>query len=240
MKILKLFFVIISIIMISSSYSYAKDMHIDGTWLNELYIHVLKKSLSPKAASAVAQNSTIEIDSKSKTFFISWNFHEGNDFKIDNINKSTGRIKLKEDINILNTNIIYKNDHIVISDKSENNKNVIIEFSRISSCLDNEKDDVINAYVAQVVLVGKYEDEDGRLYTFGTNTLDWDGQIYEYKIQLDYVEYTPLDIIYVKKHGTKQSQKEFGFATNGALLQLYEYDDNTKKIGKLVYQLTKK
>ncbi len=240
MKILKLLFVIISILIISCSYSYAKDIQLDGTWLNKLYIHVLNNSLSPRAASAVAQNSTIEIDSQSRTFFMSWNFHEGNDFKIDNIDKSTGRIKLKEDINILHTTVTYKKDHIIISEKPENNKNNITEFSRISPYRDTKKSSVISAYVAQIVLVGKYKDEEGRLFTFSDNTLNWDGQIYEYEIQLDYVEYTPLDVIYVRKPGAKHSQKAFGFATNGALLQLYEYDDNIKKIGKLVHQLTKK
>ncbi len=100
--------------------------------------------------------------------------------------------------------------------------------------------DVINPYVAQIVFSGEYRDAENRVYTFGPSIMNWDGQPYEYHIQLDFIVFTPLDVIWIRKKGSDDLWKPYCFATNGNILDLYEYDYDNKTVGKNAITLFRK
>ena len=57
-------------------------------------------------------------------------------------------------------------------------------------------------------------------------------------MMLDFIEFEPLDVVCeANEQGICQTM--YGFAANGSVLQLYEYNDDTKQIGKRLFELTK-
>jgi len=239
MKILKNSFFLLFLFIVGCSHALIKTgFPIEGTWLNESYIRALQNSNSPKAASVVAEISIIEIDKNIKTIIIGYNFHEAISYTIENIDRLSGNFKLAEETYSIKS-ITYADNRIRVCYETYDNRVVSAEFSQISP-FRNQDMEVVYPYVAQIVLSGEYSDAKDRVYTFGPRIMNWDGQSYEYVIQLDYIEFTPIDVICAKKEGSDEPCKEYGFVTNGALLDIYEYDYDNKTIGKLVLALVKK
>jgi hypothetical protein len=170
---------------------------------------------------------------------IGFNFHEGISYTIENIDRLSGNFRLTEPTYGIKS-ITYINERIRVTYESNHYRIVSAEFSRISP-LRNQDMDVINPYVAQIVFFGgEYRDADDRVYTFGPSIVNWDGQPYEYTIQLDFIEFTPMDVIWIRKKGPDDPWKPYCFATNGNILDLYEYDYENKTVGKNLISLLRK
>ncbi len=90
---------------------------IEGTWLNESYIHALQDSHSPQTASVVAEISSIQIDKNIKTMMIGYNFHEGIDYTIENIDRLSGNFRLAEATYGIKS-ITYQNNRICVTYES--------------------------------------------------------------------------------------------------------------------------
>jgi hypothetical protein len=210
---------------------------LDGIWMDESYRRVLQTSLSPKAASSITDIPVLRIDKDKKTLTVSYSFHEEDYCAIKHISNGTGNIALETPDHTLKA-VSVVDERIVAEYESYDKRLVSAGFVKISPPID-AIEDAVHPYVAQVVLAGDYRDDQGRLYSFGPRTLNWAGQSYEYGIWVDFVLFTPMDVIAMKKEGTDEDYKTYGFATNGVILQLYEYDDDTKRIGNLVLELRK-
>ena len=209
--------------------------YVSGVWVDESYLRALRHSLSPKAALVATGIPAFALD-KNSTMLVTYVFHEGGEYSIKRIDPFSGRIVLSADSAF--KSLVYVGDRIhavyVYHDRE-----ISTEFSRIAS-FQEDLQGTVGSYVSSLVLNGRYENTDGRTYSFESPSTNWDGQDYVYRVWLDYVEFTPVDVICVKTKEVDRPCKTYGFATNGAMLQIYEYNEDAKAIGRLITELYKK
>ena len=239
MRLIRVITILIVFLVAGCSHMPARvDYALDGVWMDESYIRILQASLSPKAASSVTDIPVLQIDRDKKTLTVSYkSFHEIGYYAIKHINHRTGEMIL-EAPNHTFKSVSVIGDRIVTEYQSYDKRLVSAKFVKISPPAD-AIEDAVYPYVAQVVLVGDYRDDKGRPYSFGPRTLNWAGQNFEYGIWIDFALFKPIDVIAMKKEGTDEAYKTYGFATNGEILQLYDYNDDSKRIGELILELEK-
>jgi len=201
---------------------------IEGIWIDQNYLMVLKNSLSPKAASSASETPSITIDKD--RIFLSLHFHESEEYQIKTYEEKTGKIILKD--NGLIDSVVLSAGNLIVNYKI-NNESITAKFIKLpSNVIDEEQ------YLSQIVLSGRYRDKDNNEYVFQNGNVIWNGKAMKYFILFDYVEFMPLSSICVTDN-TGKNKVWYGFVTNGRMLQLYEYDDDAKKIIKLILDLEK-
>lgn len=123
-------FFILSIVVTSAQLTTAETL--EGDWVNENYLMLLKESQSPKAASAISGVPIVSIE-KDEIYFL-LGFHESAKYKIKSFDEKTGNIILDandtfvESIRLVSGNLNIK--ELEINKSSELRKfNCIIPFA---------------------------------------------------------------------------------------------------------------
>lgn len=209
---------------------------LQGIWMNDAYLRVLKRSFSPKAASAVTEFPVLTIDAATRTIAVVVNFHEGLQCEIAGADAASGHINLhSECVSGGIKSIRSEEGKLHLEYEASDGSIISTQYSRISS-ETHDVDGVVESFVAQVVLAGDYHDPDGKRYVFTARGASWNGRPFKYRIFLDYIEFDPLDVLCeIDEKGACGTF--YGFATNRGVLQIYRYDVDSKEIGGLLHYL---
>jgi hypothetical protein len=211
---------------------------LSGIWMDQLYKTLLQNSFSPKAAHAAAEIPVIEIDEENRTLTAVYRFHEVGKYAIRNISRVSGRIMLNDENKEFHS-VTFSDDRLFVRYNSIfEGDPVEARFVRILP-LSDDTDKAVEVYAASVVLDGIYKGDEGKTYAFHSPVVDWNEEVFRYVVWIDFVMFTPMDVLCLIRDDDKRCAETYGFATNGSLLQLYEYDLDTNRTGKLVLELVK-
>jgi hypothetical protein len=202
---------------------------IEGIWVDQNYLMVLQNSLSPKAASSASEIPTITIEGD--RIFLSLHFHESAEYQIKAYEEKNGKIILNDNESFINSIILTSGNLIV--NYQMNNQILTATFIKLPSSVNDEEQ-----YLSQIVVSGRYRDKDNKEYVFQNGNMIWNGKTMKYFILFDYVEFIPLSTMCISDKNDK-NRVWYGFVTNGVMLQIYKYDDDAKKIIKLILDLEK-
>jgi len=206
-----------------------------GIWINKTYLSFLKESLSFKAASQSTHFPALIYNPKIKELMLVLNFHEGVTVKVKQIDSISGAF-IFESPNPTLKSLVFK-DSLCIAELRHDSTILKQEYVRISEQY-NDYYRQIGKFLAREILVGQYRDKNN-VIVFEDEISIWNGKKFKYKPVLSYVEFIPIDA-FVLLDSNGHYSKIFGFATNGAMFQIYELDENAKVIKALLYDLTKK
>ena len=208
-----------------------------GIWCDEAYLRTLRTSYSPKAAFAASHIPMLLVDMAQKTVGVSYHMHEMPVFTISSVDASGAVALAEQPQDILSLTFLEKDNKIRLEYTDGQLGKITATFINISPEIDRFEQ-TFGAYMNAIVLAGDYQDEAGNPYHFDTQNADWNGNQFRYAMMLDFIEFEPLDVVCeANEQGICQTM--YGFAANGSVLQLYEYNDDTKQIGKRLFELTK-
>ncbi len=208
-----------------------------GIWCDETYLRVLKNSNSPKAAFAAAQIPALRVDMAQKTIGMVYQFHEMPEFAITSVDAS-GLVTLAEpQSDIKSLVFLEKENKIRLEYTDYEGEAITATFTKVAPDIEDFQQ-TLDAYLTGLVISGEYKDDAGNVYRFDGQNADWNGKQFRYSILLDFVEFMPIDMLCeTDKDGICQTM--YGFAARGSVLQIYEYNDDIKRIGKHLHELVK-
>ncbi len=208
-----------------------------GIWCDEAYLRVLKNSNSPKAAFAASQIPALIVDMAQKTVGMVYQFHEMPEFAITSVDAS-GLVTLVEPQSDIKSLVFLENDNKIRLEYADyQGEAITATFVKIASDI-SDFHQTLDAYLTGLVISGEYKDEAGNVYRFDGQNADWNGKQFQYSLLFDFVEFMPIDMLCeTGENGICQTM--YGFAARGSVLQIYEYNDEIKRIGKLLFELMK-
>lgn len=217
------------------SFALAADWQ--GIWCDEAYLRALKNSSSPKAAFAAAQIPALLVDMAQKTVGMSYQFHEMPVFSIQNIDAS-GAVTLAEpSLEMTSLVFLEKENKIRLEYADYQGETITATFTKVASDIEDFQQ-TLDSYLSALVISGDYKDDAGNVYRFDGQNADWNGKKFQYGLLFDFVEFMPIDMLCeTDKDGICQTM--YGFAARGSALQIYEYNDDIKRIGNHLHELVK-
>ena len=217
--------------------SFAISADWQGVWCDEAYLRVLKNSNSPKAAFAASQIPALLVDMAQKTVGMSYQFHEMPVFAIQGVDAS-GVVTLAEPPSEMKSLVFLENDNKIRLEYTDyQGEAITATFIKIASDISDFQQ-TLDAYLTGLVLSGEYKDDAGNVYRFDGQNADWKGKQFRYAILMDFVEFMPIDML-CETNEDGICQTMYGFAARGVVLQIYEYNDDIKQIGKHLHELVK-
>ncbi|MGB7566989.1 MAG: hypothetical protein WBM07_03955 [Chitinivibrionales bacterium] len=225
-------------LIFSTAHLFSSDIstNLNGIWVDSIYLSRLKATLSPRTAFLpLPELVAIQLNSSIKNLQFSLNFHEGLDANYDKIDKKGLLSPSDRWPNSIKTIAMQNSKLIVISiDSTVNSKQI---FEKVTNDTGNTYR-IFSKIIGSLTIRGKYRDSLDHKYIFKNEFVEWNGKIRKYFIEADYVEFTPLDVICFEDSAGRCNES-YGYITNGNLFQMYEYNDYTKRIGKLYIELFK-
>lgn len=208
-----------------------------GVWCDETYLRVLKNSSSPKAAFAAAQIPALLVDMAQKTVGMSYQFHEMPVFSIQNIDAS-GAVTLAEpSLEMKSLVFLEKENKIRLEYTDYHDESITATFIKVFPDIEDFQQK-LDVYLTGLIISGEYKDEAENIYRFDGQNADWNGKAFRYAVLFDFVEFMPIDMLCeTGENGICQTM--YGFAARGSVLQIYEYNDDIKQIGKHLLELLK-
>ena len=217
------------------SFALAADWQ--GIWCDEAYLRVLKNSNSPKAAFAASQIPALVVDMTQKTVGMSYQFHEMPEFTTQEIDAS-GVVTLAEPPAEIKSLVFLENENKIRLEYADyQGESITATFVKVASDIEDVQQ-TLDAYLTALVISGDYKDDAGNVYRFDGQNADWNGKAFQYAVLFDFVEFMPIDMLCeTGENGICQTM--YGFAARGSVLQIYEYNDDIKRIGKHLFELLK-
>jgi len=217
------------------SFAIAADWQ--GIWCDEAYLRVLKNSNSPKAAFAASQIPALRVNMAQKTIGVVYQFHEMPEFGIQDV-EASGVVTLAEPPAEIKSLIFLENENKIRLEYADYQGEVITAtFVKVASDIEDVQQ-TLDAYLTTLVISGDYKDDAGNVYRFDGQNADWNGKAFKYAVLFDFVEFMPIDMLCeTGENGICQTM--YGFAARGSVLQIYEYNDDIKRIGKHLLELLK-
>ena len=208
-----------------------------GIWCDEAYLRVLKNSNSPKAAFAASQIPALLVDMAQKKIGMLYQFHEMPEFAIQSVDAS-GAVTLTESPAEMTSLAFLENENKIRFEYTDYQGEAITAmFIKVAEKIADFQQ-TLDAYLTGLVVSGEYKDDAGNVYRFDGQNADWNGKKFQYGILFDFVEFMPIDMLCeTGENGICQTM--YGFAARGVVLQIYEYNDDIKQIGKHLHELVK-
>lgn len=208
-----------------------------GIWCDETYLRVLKNSNSPKAAFAASQIPALRVDMQHNMIGMTFQFHEMPEFAIQGVDAS-GVVTLAEPPADMTSLVFLENENKIRLEYADyQGETITTTFTKVASDITDFQQ-TLDAYLTALVISGEYKDDAGNVYRFDGQNADWNGKKFQYSILFDFVEFMPIDMLCeTGENGLCQTM--YGFAARGSVLQIYEYNDDIKQIGKHLLELLK-
>jgi hypothetical protein len=228
---------IILSVMVFQSISKEPEVNLCGVWLDSNYIARTKATLSPKAAFLPSLSLVaIQIETKHKSINFSYDFHQQLSGKYINVDNNNNIVPAyppwPENINAIRI----KNGNIILIKKDSTgiHTNVFIKVSSDTGNITN----IVSHLIGSWTIKGEYKDSNNLKYSFNAKDGVWNGKPFKYSIEVDFVEFCPMDMLCIED-SIGQCNEAYFFVTNGAFMQLYKYDDDNRSIGKLILSVYK-
>ncbi|GEM_PF-5781799 len=211
------------------------EIGLAGIWSNDDYLNALQRTHSPRAAIALHPVPLLWIDADGKRLAISMNMHEMPEYAIQTIAPS-GALRLASAEDWISA-LQFKKGALTLTHRLDD-ITTHARFSRVAGA-GQEVDTFFAHFVAERLLAGEYSGEQDRRYRFSATEADWNGERFAYTVVLDYVEFSPIDLLCrADTHGPCQTLYGFVIANNA--LQIYQYDADAHRIGPLLLDLTRR
>lgn len=210
-----------------------------GIWCDDAYLRALKNSNSPKAAFAASQIPALRVDMGQKTVGMLYQFHEMPEFTIQSVDAS-GVVTLAEPPAEIKSLVFLENENKIRLEYADyQGEAITATFTKAASDSDSENfQQTLDAYLTALVISGEYKDDAGQVYRFDGQNADWNGKKFQYSIVFDFIEFMPIDMLCeTGENGICQTM--YAFAARGSVLQIYEYNDDIKRIGTHLFELLK-
>ena len=214
----------------------AAEQEFSGVWVNDAYLRTLQRTHSPRTAVMLNEVPLARISADGKRLALSLNMHEMPEYAVAARDPANGAVRLADADDFARA-VVFKHGALALDYAADGETWRSARFSRLTGNQEAFKD-IFAQWVAERVLVGEYRDEQDRAYRFTPTEADWNGERFAYRVELDYVEFAPLDLLC--RAGTDgPCQTLYGFVAAPGLLQIYTYDADTHRIGPLILDLTR-
>jgi hypothetical protein len=214
------------------------DTRLEGVWLNQDYAQALKHTCSPRAAVALHTIPLLWVSAEGTHLSLSLNMHEMPEFKIENYDRNSGVINLSPEADFVRSlHLSGETLHLEYFFPEETARSA--RFFRVAAAAEEaELQTTVETWVAQQLLVGEYQDQEGNSYHFTPSEVDWKGERFTYQIILDYVLFAPMDLL-CQNNAERTCDTVYAFTCTGNIMQIYTYNDETMRIGHLLVELSK-
>lgn len=206
-----------------------------GVWIDQAYWQTLQRSYSPRAAIAASQIPLLTVSAEADRMALSLNMHEMPEYAITRYDRDSGNIQLATEADFVRS-LIFDGNHLSLHYTLDDTP-ATAHFTRIAKAGQDPEISLAHQ-VAEQILAGNYHNRNNRPYHFSSTTANWEGEQFNYRIILDYVMFSPMDLL-CRTNAQGGCETLYGFAANGNIVQIYAYDGDTFQLGQLLLELTK-